>query len=248
MSELGHGKSWSGRCETKLTVTSYGICVTGPPRRTQAQRSETTRAKILDATVQSLVERGYAETTTAEVLAIADVPRGTLLHHFPTKADLLVGAVQHVARRRLAGLDAELAALPAGTDPVDAMIDVVWRHFSSPLFWAALELWNAARTDPEVRGALVPVEKEVFGVLHERSRVLLEQALPGDPRLGTVIQLNFEVLAGLAMTGIVSGDLAHREVLIRRWKRAAAVLLGRRDPSTLVERAHPVERAQRRPE
>ena len=103
------------------------------------------------------------------------------------------------------------------------------------LVWAALELWNAARTDADLRGALVPVEKEVFGTLHERSRELLEESAPGDPRLATVVQFSFEVLTGLAMTGIVSGDLSRRELLIRRWKRAAAILLGRRDPATLVE-------------
>jgi AcrR family transcriptional regulator len=211
-----------------------------PPRRTQAQRRETTRSRILDATVQSLVERGYAETTTTEVLALADVPRGTLLHHFPTKVDLLVAAVQHLSRRRLDGLSAELATVPAatagGTDQVDALIDILWRHFSSPLFWAALELWTAARTDADLRAALMPVENEVFGMLHDQARHLLEQSAPGDPRLATVVQLSFEVLTGLAMTGIVSGDLARREVLIRRWKRAAAILLGRRDPDSLVER------------
>ncbi|WP_229075633.1 TetR/AcrR family transcriptional regulator [Actinoplanes sp. DH11] len=200
-------------------------------RRTQAQRSEATRSKILDATVQCLVERGYAETTTAEVLARADVPRGTLLHHFPTKVDLLVAAVQHVARRRLDGVAAEVAATPAGAEPLDAFIDVVWRHFSSPLFWAALELWNAARTDAALRAALVAVEKEIFGTLREHARDLIDD----DPRVDTVVHFTFEVLTGLAMTGIVSGDLASRELLIRRWKRAAAVLLGRRDPDTLVE-------------
>ncbi|MET8152425.1 TetR/AcrR family transcriptional regulator [Actinoplanes sp. NPDC049668] len=209
-------------------------------RRTQAQRREATRSKILDATVQSLVERGYAETTTAEVLALADVPRGTLLHHFPTKVDLLVAAVQHLARRRLEVLSTEVATVrttaPGGTDQFDALIDIMWRHFSSPLFWAALELWTAARTDAELRAALMPVEKELFGVLHERARHLLQGPAPGDPRLATVVQLSFEVLTGLAMTGIVSGDLAQREVLIRRWKRAGAILLGRRDPETLVER------------
>jgi AcrR family transcriptional regulator len=214
--------------------------VAEPSRRTQAQRRETTRSKILDATVQSLVERGYAETTTAEVLALADVPRGTLLHHFPTKVDLLVAAVQHLARRRLDALSAEITTVGTttaeGTDQFDALIDIMWRHFSSPLFWAALELWTAARTDAALRSALMPVEKEVFGVLHERARHLLERSAPGDPRLATVVQFSFEVLTGLAMTGIVSGDLAHREVLIRRWKRAAAILLGRRDPQTLVER------------
>ncbi len=170
------------------------------------------------------------------MLALADVPRGTLLHHFPTNVDLLVAAVRHLSRRRLDGLSAELATVPAGTDQLDALLDILWRHFSSPLFWAALELWTAARTDADLRAALMPVENEVFGVLHDQARHLLEQSAPGDPRLATVVQLSFEVLTGLAMTGIVSGDLARREVLIRRWKRAAAILLGRRDPDTLVER------------
>ncbi|BCJ41039.1 putative TetR-family transcriptional regulator [Actinoplanes ianthinogenes] len=202
-------------------------------RRTQAQRSEATRLRILDATCQSLVERGYAETTTAEVLARADVPRGTLLHHFPTKVDLLVASVQHVARRRLDALAAELSALPDDADELDAFIDGVWHHFSAPLFWAALELWNAARTDAELRAALMPVEKEIFGVLHERASALLGD----DPRVPTVVQMTFEVMTGLVMTGIVSGELGRRELLIRRWKRAAAILLGRRAPDTLVERA-----------
>ncbi|GAA2676350.1 TetR/AcrR family transcriptional regulator [Actinoplanes palleronii] len=202
-------------------------------RRTQAQRSEATRERILDATCQSLVERGYAETTTAEVLARADVPRGTLLHHFPTKVDLLVASVQHVARRRLDALVAELDAVPGDGAELDAFVDIVWRHFSAPLFWAALELWNAARTDTELRAALMPVEKEVFGVLHDRGVALLGD----DPRVPTVVQMTFEVMTGLVMTGIVSGELGRRELLIRRWKRAAAVLLGRRAPDTLVERA-----------
>lgn len=191
--------------------------------------------------MQCLVERGYAETTTAEVLARADVPRGTLLHHFPTKVDLLVGAVQWVASRRVEALTAELAAIGPTADRLDELIDIIWRHFSSPLFWAALELWNAARTDTGLRTALIPVEKEIFGVLHDRARDLLSESSPGDPRVPTVVEFSYEVLTGLAMTGIVSGDLGHRELLLRRWKRAAAILLGHRDPSTLVERTRSKE-------
>src|SRR2546425_9696704 len=94
-------------------------------RRTQAQRSEAMRAKILDATVQCLVERGYTETTTSEVQSRAEVPRGTLLHHFPTKVELLVAAVAHLAQRRLEQLAAELAVLPHGADRVDTMVDAI---------------------------------------------------------------------------------------------------------------------------
>ncbi|MGC9544677.1 helix-turn-helix domain-containing protein, partial [Streptomyces sp. UG1] len=43
-----------------------------------------TRAQIVDAAVESLIEVGVAATTTLEVQRRAGVSRGALLHHFPT--------------------------------------------------------------------------------------------------------------------------------------------------------------------
>lgn len=205
------------------------------PRRTQAERREATRTKLLDAAVQCLIERGYAETTTSEVQLRAEVSRGTLLHHFPTKVELLVGAVQHLAGRRVTQVNRELAALPTSADRLDAAIDLAWAQLSSPLFWAALELWTAARTDEELRGALVPVEKEIFALLLGRLRDIFAESFPDDPRVPTVVEFTMDVLTGLVMSTIVSGDLGQRELLVRRWKRAVAILLGARPPETLVE-------------
>ena len=58
-------------------------------RRTQAERTASTRAALLAATVDSLVERGYRGTTTSDVARRAGVSYGALLHHYPTKADVL---------------------------------------------------------------------------------------------------------------------------------------------------------------
>ncbi len=71
------------------------------PRRSQQERSATTRARVVEATVTSLVELGYAATTISRVQERAGVARGTLLHHFPHRADLLVAVVEDVADRRL---------------------------------------------------------------------------------------------------------------------------------------------------
>jgi len=68
--------------------------------RTQQQRREETRRALLDAAVESLIEVGFARTTTLEVQRRADVSRGALLHHFPSKAELLVAAVDHLAEMR----------------------------------------------------------------------------------------------------------------------------------------------------
>lgn len=80
--------------------------------RTQQQRREETRRALLDATVESLIEVGFARTTTLEVQRRAAVSRGALLHHFPSKAELLVAAVDHLAEKRAAEMKQFASQLP----------------------------------------------------------------------------------------------------------------------------------------
>lgn len=205
------------------------------PRRTQAERRATTRARLLDATVESLLAQGYAATTVAEVQARAGVARGTLLHHFPTRAGLMVGAVEHLAEQRLAGVRREAAALSDGADRLTAAVDLVWRDLNGPVFFAALELWVAARTDPELRAALVPVERQIFGGVHTMLLELVGPERAADPRMPTLVEFTIELLTGLTMTTILTSDLGHRELLLGRWRRALGVLLGELEPAQLLE-------------
>src|SRR5690349_23905197 len=80
--------------------------------RTQQQRRDETRGALLDAAVQSLNEVGFARTTTLEVQRRADVSRGALLNHFPSKAELLVAAVDHLAEMRAREMKAFASQLP----------------------------------------------------------------------------------------------------------------------------------------
>lgn len=211
------------------------------PRRTQEERRTATRGRILDAAIESLLERGYAATTVGEVQARADVARGTLLHHFPTRVDLMVGAVQHVAAQRAAQFEREVALLPDDAGRLPALVDLAWRDFTSPMFFAALELWVAARTEPELRDALIPVERELFANLH---RVILQTAdtdtaEQADPRLPTLVEFTIDLLTGLSMSSILTSNLGSREVLLRRWKSALLILTGQLPPEDLVRRSRP---------
>src|SRR5689334_19262086 len=80
--------------------------------RTQQQRRDETRRALLDAAVESLIEVGFARTTTLEVQRRAEVSRGALLHHFPSKAELLVAAIAHLAEMRAIELKQLSAELP----------------------------------------------------------------------------------------------------------------------------------------
>src|SRR3954469_15504374 len=112
-------------------------------RRTQAERSATTRAALLDATVASLVEVGYANTTTTGIAERAGVSRGAQMHHFPTKADLVATAVEHLADKRMEQLRVEAALLNGNRDRVKRALDLLWGSHRGPLFSATLELWMA---------------------------------------------------------------------------------------------------------
>ncbi|MFZ5563731.1 MAG: TetR/AcrR family transcriptional regulator, partial [Thermodesulfobacteriota bacterium] len=60
------------------------------------KRAVATRRRFLEATLQSLAEKGYAATTTQEVCRRLNVSRGTLLHHFATREELIIEAVEYV--------------------------------------------------------------------------------------------------------------------------------------------------------
>src|SRR3954470_24626349 len=129
-------------------------------RRTQAERTATTRAALLAATVDTLVERGYRGTTTSEVARRAGVSYGALLHHFPTKADLLCAAVGHLFDQRVTEFRKAMADVPPDAPKADAAIDTLWTMFQGSTFTAWLELWVAARTDQELAAAIGPVDAQ----------------------------------------------------------------------------------------
>jgi AcrR family transcriptional regulator len=124
------------------------------PHRSNAERTATTRAKILDAAVACLLERGYVQTTTTEVAARAAVSRGALLHNFPTRGELVVAAAQRAFDQRAEEVRALAAGLAEETDRADAMIETLFAMSQGPTIDVFFEIIVAGRTDAEL-GPLV---------------------------------------------------------------------------------------------
>jgi AcrR family transcriptional regulator len=120
-----------------------------------------TRRRILDAAIDCLFELGYAGTTTVMVQARAEVTRGCLLHHFPSRDELLVAAVAHLGEARFAAVLDQVKATANEENRIDAAVEAMWDSFQGPLFVAAAELWLAARTHQELRAVLTPSERDL---------------------------------------------------------------------------------------
>ncbi len=158
-----HARSRSGRSRTRAEY--------------DAERSAATRARILEAALTTLLDEGYAKTTTVEIGRRAKVARGTLLHHFPDREALMVASVRHVFERRLAEFESEAEALTraltscgghhASLDS-DALIDLLWSAIGggdATVAW--VELVVAARNDDALRGELVRLMEEFDARIEE---------------------------------------------------------------------------------
>lgn len=181
------------------------------PRRSQAERSSTTREALLDATIASLVEDGYASTTTSRVAERAGVSRGAHLHHFQTRQALVAAAIEHLARRRSEELLRAAAELPSGRGRVAAGLDLVWSSYASPLYQAALDLWTCARTDAELRAHLIEVERELDRQTLELARRLFPE-LSGRGDFERLIEMSVATIRGLALLDTLHpGDERNRK-------------------------------------
>jgi AcrR family transcriptional regulator len=164
------------------------------------ERSLATRAALLDAAIDCLVERGYAATTTIETARRAGVSRGAQLHHFPTKADLLTSAVEHLFDRRRAEFLEAFEAIDPDADRLDASLDLLWSMFQGPAFVAWTELWVAARTDPELAAAVVAVERRFTSETRTMFAELFPQQTSADALLRDIGRdFAFAVMGGVAL-------------------------------------------------
>ena len=187
--------------------------------RTQQQRRDETRRALLDAAVESLIEVGFARTTTLEVQRRANASRGALLHHFPSKTELLVAAVDHLAEMRAAELRLLSAELPAEGkgSRTDAVLDLLWQCFSGTFFQVAMELRTAARTDLELRPVLVAAERALRDRIVAQARKLFGKEVSEHPGLERAIDFTLQFMIGSAMTAVLHED-ARLDILIDDFK------------------------------
>ena len=176
------------------------------------------RQRLLEATVECLVERGWSGTSTTLVSQRAGVSRGAQLHHFPTKNDLVLAAVEHLSEVRGVELALAETKLPRGVRRSRAVLEMLAEHFVSPVFTAALELWVAARTDPMLQSAVGPLEQRIGREIHRHTVELLgvDEQQPGVREL---VQATLDLVRGLGLANIINDDTDRRGRILDEWAR-----------------------------
>jgi AcrR family transcriptional regulator len=187
----------------------------GGARRTQSERTAETREALFDAAIECLVDLGYANTTTREVARRAGVSRGAQTHHFESKAELVVAAIERLFDRQCLRFREGFAALPEDRRTLDQAVALLWEIVSGPSYPAVLEVTVAGRTDPDLRvvvhGLSAVLEQTVVGVLREFFPALDDERLAR-----TIIDLGFTIVQGAAVSSYAGyGDPEHTIRVVR---------------------------------
>lgn len=112
------------------------------------------RAKIIDAAMLVLRERGFAGLTQPRVAKEVGMRQSLLTYYYPTRFDLLAAVGRNAVDRQLAAVRAMLGALVSLDQAAAAIATLVTQHGNTRVLMA---LAQAADQEPRLR--------EVFGEL-----------------------------------------------------------------------------------
>lgn len=190
---------------SRAVKTKAAVVVAEKPRVrvSNPERSAATRKKLLDATIDCLCELGYHQTSTVLVTERAMVSRGAMLHHFPTKADLMMAASEHIVGLRRDLHADRLAKFTTDRDRFLHLIDVLWEAFQTPSGIARIEIMLGSRSDPE----LGPRFRELNEALEERHKERVWQraqamGVKDKKKIRAFVQLYAAALRGLAIDSL----------------------------------------------
>lgn len=181
----------------------------------QAQKSAATRKLIIEAAIRCFVDLGYASTTTTRIARAAGLSRGAMLHHFPSKLDIVKAAVEHLHAKRLRAFRRATAqAPPAGKGRVHIAVQAFWQHVRHPMYVAFFELSVAARTDPDLEAILKPAQAAFDAEWHKTASEVFPEWSSDEAALDLALDLCRYLLEGMAVSALTRDEPEREQHLL----------------------------------
>jgi AcrR family transcriptional regulator len=177
------------------------------PRRSHAERTASTRAKVIAAVVDGIAEVGFQRTTAQEIARRAGVTWGAVQHHFGGKDELLIAVLEesfHRFAERLADVSVAGTSLDAR---VALFVERAWEHFQSRHYRSTFEIMlnHLGRARPPEETDWRARMARAWDVVW--SRIFADARLPR-PRSLALQHFTLSALSGLASTAILGGGSA----------------------------------------
>jgi len=191
--------------------------------RTQQQRREETVARLLDASIDTIIDVGYARASAAVIARRAQVSDGALFRHFPTMGDFMAATAREVMRRQLDLFTKQVAEIPAAKPALEAALTIMRDVTGNTTNTVMYELMVAARTDEKLRATLQEVLTEYAANIYD-----VAKALPGADQFPDDIFVALVAIFTNTFDGaaIVRAVLPQPEIEAKRIELLASLLGG----------------------
>jgi AcrR family transcriptional regulator len=181
------------------------------PRLTQEEKSAETRRRLLDAAINCLVERGYANTTTSEIAERAGLSRGAQLYHFPKKEELLTSAVLHLFELLFKEMKEKVGRFTNESDRRALAIDSLWEMCNGRYMTAWTEIIVASRTDPRLLESVIAANDRAIEFINRSFKDLFPRPVGSSPDYELIPALVIMLFSGMALqVKVLSPDLVEK--------------------------------------
>jgi AcrR family transcriptional regulator len=195
------------------------------PRRTQAERTQSTQRKLIDGAIDLLKKKRYASFRTAEVAEHAGVSKGAQTHHFPSKDMLVLQALEEVYRRTQQRAQKRIEA---GRDSPERLLEQLVadsrEFFLGDDFLLSLDLMMV---DPgSTLGSDVKRLAQLYRLPVEQAWLdaLVEAGHP-ERQAKDVVRLTFAIARGFGVRQLIAGEDEEFQHLMDSWMRMAKAML-----------------------
>lgn len=176
-------------------------------RRSNVERSATTRAKVIEAAIQCLYELGYEGTTVILVAKRAGVSRGAAQHQFPSKVDLMMAVTAHVVELQTQIRKDIWENIPNKKGRVSHVVEASWDIQSQPENVALFEIMMATRNDEELNQRFIPFSKQMAELRTWGAECIAHLAgIEVQPELEALVRLHFAAMRGISLDYLLNKD------------------------------------------
>lgn len=203
--------------------------------RQQQARSLATRERLIRATLEVIYDVGYHAATTQEIAERAKVSRGALLHHFPTRADIILAAMEALLDDGTTEIRKVAQEMRNGEVTLDAFVDFLWSLFSDRFFYLSLEMITEARNDEELRERMIPVVRR----FHEALDAIWVEFCDADKRPARqariILNLTVCLVRGMGVQTVLRPEPGYYRDLLEAWKALLPSLVEGKAGDTMFE-------------
>ncbi|MBK0327877.1 TetR/AcrR family transcriptional regulator [Rhodobacteraceae bacterium F11138] len=188
-------------------------------------RSIAMRERLIKATLDVIYDMGYKSASTPEFSRRAQVSRGALLHHFPTRSDIIIAAMEELLREGTREISEVASKVARQEVSLGDFVEFLWQMFSGRFFYISLEFINEARMDTELRDRMIPVVRDFHAAL-DGIWTEFEKQAGGLPQ-PTRVALNMTVclVRGMGVQTVLKDDPDYFLSMLEAWKTILPQLL-----------------------